>query len=297
MSEYGVKTVNILGDITDAKDKHAASLVNKVAEGVCSIDCERVNILAGNHDWLQKGEEFFRFLNMVSGIRFITSPWEDSHKQHLAMYLPYSKNPVKDWSCFHDFSHYEFLFMHQTVKGSIASNGQAMEGEALPKLDAARVYSGDIHVPQTINGVTYIGSPYHVHFGDNFTPRVLLLDKYGKEHWLHFPAPRRIAVRAKNVGDIRRMQLDEGDQVKVRMQLDDTDKHNWLRIKRDVVNNLEGRGVLVSGVELEVRKTMTRIQADAHATALTPQQAVQKYVDSEDLGGMTLDAAFDVIEE
>lgn len=296
MSEYGVKTVNILGDITDAKDKHAASLVNKVAEGICSIDCERVNILAGNHDWLQKGEEFFRFLNMVVGIRFITSPWEDSHKQNLAMYLPYSKNPAQDWASF-DFSYYEFLFLHQTVKGAIASNGQAMEGEALPPLNAARVYSGDIHVPQTINGVTYIGSPYHVHFGDNFTPRVLLLDKYGKEKWLHFPAPRRIVVKANNLGDIRRIKLDEHDQVKVRMNLDEADKHNWLRIKRDVINHLENRGVLVNGVELEVKKSTMRIQAEARAIAMTPLQAVQKYVDREDLGGMTLDAAFDVIEE
>lgn len=295
VKEHHVKTVSILGDITDAKDNHAASLVNKVAEGICSIDCERVHVLAGNHDWRLKGEEFFRFLNMVPGIRFITAPWEDDDKQNMAMYLPYSKTPAKDWKAF-DFSHYRFLFMHQTVRGSIASNGEAMDGEELPALDASNVYSGDIHVPQTIGGVTYIGSPYHVHFGDDFTPRVLLLDRVGRERWLHFPAPRRIVMKAKSLAQLKTHKLNAEDQVKVRMQLDEADKHAWLRIKREAVRHLEDQGVYVHGVELEVKKQTQRVVIGHQATAMSPREALLDYVNAEDLGGMTLDAGLDVLE-
>ena len=295
--KHNVKTVNILGDITDAKDNHAASLVNKVAESICSIDCDRVNVLAGNHDWRLKGEEFFRFLNMVPGIRFITSPWEDEDKQNMAMYLPYTKTPAKDWAGF-DFSHYRFLFMHQTISGAIASNGEAMEGEELPKLDAANVYSGDIHVPQVIKGVTYIGSPYHVHFGDDFKPRALLLDRVGREQWLHFPAPRRIVVKVASLADLRRLEnLSPDDQVKVRMQLDESDKHAWLRIKREAVKYLEDKGIYVHGIELEVKKSTKRVVIGKVQTTVTPRQALLDYVDAEDLGGLTLDAGLDIMED
>lgn len=296
IDERGLESVLILGDITDAKDNHPASLVNKITDAICSINAD-VFMLAGNHDWLLKGQEFFRFLNVIPGINFITAPKEGPDIKVPCMYLPYSKNPAKEWAGF-DFSHYEFLFMHQTIKGAIASNGQAMEGEELPALNAGKVYSGDIHVPQTLNGVTYIGSPYHVHFGDNFTPRVLMLDRQGKEHWLHYPAPKRVVVKASSLEELRGVELDLDDQVKLRMCLDDSDKHAWLRIKREAVAHLEGMGVLVHGVELEVKKSTTRVRVGQRPalTQLTPAELITKFVEAEDLDGMTFDAAMDVIE-
>jgi len=61
--EERVRSVLILGDLTDAKDHHSAELVNRVVAAVDSIPCDDVKILAGNHDWLRQGHEFFRFLN------------------------------------------------------------------------------------------------------------------------------------------------------------------------------------------------------------------------------------------
>lgn len=294
----GIKSVRILGDLTDAKDKHSASLVNKVVNAIKSIQCDDILIMAGNHDWLLKGQEFFRFLNHLPNVRFVTEPWEDPDVKGPGpiMYLPYSKSPAKDWQDL-DFSHYQYVFMHQTVGGAIASNVEAMEGEGVPEIPAGRVYSGDIHVPQTIKGVTYIGSPYHVHFGDNFEPRVLVLDRREREQWLRFPSPKRMTVKVGSMDQlINRNDIQAGDQIKLRVALPKEEQHRWFAFKRDAIAHLESLGALVFGVELELPKTDRRIVPDHRITTTGPEGVVYQFVSREGWPGDSYEAAMRIIE-
>lgn len=300
IEEHGIRSVAILGDVTDAKDNHSASLVNRVVSGIKSINCKDITILAGNHDWLRKGEEFFRFLNHLEGVRFITRPTEIEVDQfsELTLWLPYSKTPGAEWSGW-DMSHYDYVFLHQTIRGAIASNGQRMDGEGVPEMNPRICcYSGDIHVPQTIGNLTYIGSPYHVHFGDDFEPRVLLLRRQGKVEWLRMPSPRRVVVKAESLSDLRRVKINEGDQVKLRMTLSEGDKHAWSRLKREAVALLEDRGAIVHGAELMVQKSNRRILigAEADRIAYSPEELVYRFVTAEELGGDAFDAAMEVIQ-
>ena len=213
IKKHHVKTLLILGDLTDQKDRHSSELVNKIVKHLNELPIDDVKILCGNHDWLVRGQEFFRFLNSFPHLQFITSPWEDDDVHgESAFFLPYSKNPVEDWKGM-DFSHYSWLFMHQTIKGAVASNGQVMDGETLPPLNAAQVYSGDIHVPQVISGVTYVGSPMAIHFGDNFKPRAILLDRNGVEHDLHFETIKRVVIKVTSLQGCQDSQEVPGEVV------------------------------------------------------------------------------------
>ena len=299
IKRHGVRSLRILGDITDAKDNHPASLVNRIVSSIRALQCDDIKILAGNHDWLLKGEEFFRFLNHIPGVQFMTSMTEDPTVAYgeMSLFLPYTKTPAADWKDI-DFAHYDYVFMHQTIKGARASNGQVMDGEALPQMPVRRkVYSGDIHVPQDIGGVTYIGSPYHVHFGDNFEPRVLLLERGGKETWLRMPSPRRVVLKVSSLKELERADLDPGDQVKLRMTLSAADKHAWSRIKREAVQMLDEREVVVHGVELLVDKAGELESAGAAVRAtLSPPELLKRFVEHEELGADAYDAGMDVLE-
>lgn len=273
--------------------------MNKVVASVRTLSqVARVLILAGNHDWLRRGHEFFKFLDGMPNVRFITEPWEDDDlKGEPAMFLPHSKDPAGDWSKF-DLSHYSYVFMHQTIKGAVASNGQRMDGENLPDLSAAgKVWSGDIHVPQVLGAVEYVGSPYAVHFGDKFKPRVVLLERVGaKPVDLHFETICRLAVKASNLADLKRQRLREGDQVKVSIELDESEKHDWSQIKREAAVYLRSRGVVVAGLDLKVRKNARRILAIPGQTSYSPAEEVERFVRAEDLGGDLLDIGLDVVE-
>ena len=299
--EERAKTLLILGDLTDAKDGHSAVLVNRVVNEIAKLaELCRVVILCGNHDFLQRGHMFFEFLRAIPNVDVITEPQEDMGiDPTLAYYLPYSKEPAKDWAHLRDFSMYRYLFMHQTIKGARASNGQIMEGEALPDIlgTAAKVYSGDIHVPQVIWPIEYVGSPYHVHFGDKFKPRVIVLEKSGLAVDLHFKTISRLALKVSSVRELEGLRLNAGDQVKLSIHLDATDRHDWARIRREAMAVLSDQGIDMHGIELVTdavtKRTMTAKRSE-HRDA--PADVLLRYAQSEGFSGDTLDAGLELIE-
>jgi hypothetical protein len=255
-----------------------------------------VVILQGNHDYLREGHSYFDFLNFMPGVRFITKMQESVIDDGpLTYFLPHCKNPAERWKGL-DFSHYDLLFMHQTVSGAVASNGQKMDGEKLPALNAVKVYSGDIHVPQVIGSVEYIGSPYHVHFGDRFEPRCILLDRRGQAHNLKFETISRVALTVKSLRELKAVRgLKTGDHIKLKVELDEAEKHDWLRIKREASAFLAQKQVEVFGVELAVKHSGSRLEAIASRAALPDSEEVARFVLREGLTGDALAAGLDVL--
>lgn len=298
--EERVKTICILGDMVDRKDNHPSILVNRLCDELKKTRDEtgaEIVVTAGNHDWLKDGEEFFRFLRHFDGIRYVTEPWEHPDvKGSLAMFLPFTKDPVGDWKGLTSLDQFEYVFMHQTIRGSLASNGERLQdGDTLPDIfdGVGKIYSGDIHVPQIIGSIEYVGSPYHVHFGDNFKPRVVLLENNKHAVDLHVPnMPLRVAVNASSMLQLRSRDLREGDQVKLRLQLRPEERHNWSQMRREALAWLRSRGVEVHGIELIAvggdGRRITHGRA-ARLSRLDPQEAVARYVEDEELGGDALE--------
>lgn len=258
------KLLFILGDLTDAKNNHSARLVNRIVTVIEKLAQRfEVIILKGNHDYTDPSEPFFGFLNYLTNVRYIKEPSVVSspsiNLELMLLFLPHTFNPQKEWEEL-EFSSYDYIFMHQTVSGSVASTGQELEG--LPsgyfKIQGfnGRVISGDVHVPQTIGNVTYVGSPYHVHFGDNFTPRYLQLTseslsvKFG-EHF-YTKAPKRVSAVINKVSDLDAYNLVEGDHVKVKMRLPREELADWDKYKKQIVDECARRKVRTFGIELSV---------------------------------------------
>lgn len=302
--EEKVKTLIVLGDLTDSKDNHSARLTNRVVEGFRDISnkglVRDVKVLAGNHDWLLGGQEFFRFLSVIPGVQYISAPCEDPDVTgQPAFYLPYSRNPARDWKGL-DLSHYKYVFMHQTLKGARSSNGQELEGEELPDMTGwGKIYSGDVHPPQVIGPLEYVGSPMHIHFGDRFVPRLVLLERGGRATDLHFPSISRVTVRAASARELERHEFRAGDQVKLRVALPEAEKHEWQRRRRECTEYLKAQGVEVAGVELVLEKSARRLRVApgnaAARPALPPADVVAAWARAEELTGDALDVALEVI--
>jgi hypothetical protein len=301
-----VQTLCILGDLTDAKDYHPAELPNRIVKTLLDLHFDvtrrtelpfEVLILMGNHDYLKGGRAYFEFLNALPGVRFITKPHEDMVEgRGGALFLPHSRNPAKDWAGM-DFSHFPMLFLHQTIKGARASNGEEMEGEALPDLSqAGKVYSGDIHVPQQIGPIEYVGSPYHVRYGDNFTPRCVLLDRRGQPHDLHFKSPRRVSAKVRSLRELRRLQVEEGDSISLTILMSEAERPEWPTLRRGAADWFKERGVDLHSIKLEVERSEKRLVSEAEGrTAASPEAALLHYVEREELGGEMFETGLEVM--
>lgn len=244
--KYKCDQVLILGDLTDAKDRHSSSLVNRVVRALRSVaEVCPVFVLKGNHDFIDERQPFFGFLEDIPGLTFITEPLVTELRindvaSDLVLFVP-AQRKWSDALGDYDFTSFNYIFTHQTYNGAVTETGHVLEGvpAAVFNKCAAKIWSGDIHVPQRIGKrIEYVGAPYRIRFGDDYTPRVVLLAG-GEERNLFFPTTEKHLVVVESVAELKAfgVQIAEGSQVKVRVKLSPSQFTDW-RIMREEIEKL-----------------------------------------------------------
>ncbi len=246
--KYKPEVTLLLGDCTERKDFHSSELVNKIVDGLKLLK-PPIYICRGNHDGNDPTTPFFKFLNSINGITFCVEP--TYIKEHNIYMLPHQRNQVAFEAAFKQAPEGCYLMMHNTLSNAISETGSRLTGLAVPSKHKAfkGLYAGDVHVPQRCGEVTYIGSPFHVRFGDKFIPRVLLLQN-GKEIDLHFPAPKKLSLKIRDLSEFPK--LSKGDQVKVTLELTRSEAVEWANHKKSILDHCKQYGIEVYGTEVEI---------------------------------------------
>ena len=250
----------ILGDLTDRKDFHAGWFVNKIVDSMRMIAKHYpVWILKGNHDYDTDDKcPFFGFTGKYRNITYISSPKIlQIQPGSSVLFLPHSRKPGEDWSILSkpEMESVDVIFMHQTFRGSVSESGRVLEGISPHRFRrfGCPIFSGDIHVPQQLGPITYIGCPYHIHYGDKFEPRVLLLNRRFETQDVQFPAPRKFMLDLGHGKELYKMRrkLQSGDRVKVRIHLPRSEFGSW-PIHRDRVRKTAKKiGIILHSVTLK----------------------------------------------
>ena len=254
---YGdqLKTIFITGDLTDRKNFHADWFVNKV------VDCIRslakyfdVYLLCGNHDYdVDPTQPFFGFLGKYKRVTYISTPMIYQNR----LFLPHTRKPGEDWGILSkpEMEHVDIIFMHQTFRGSVSESGRVLEGISSRRFRrfGCPIFSGDIHVPQQLGPITYVGCPYHIHYGDKFEPRVLLLNRRFDIQDVQFPAPRKFMLDLNHGDELNKMRrkLQGGDRAKVRIHLSRSEFGSWPRHRDRVRKTAKKIGITLHSVILK----------------------------------------------
>lgn len=245
----------ILGDLTEKKDKHSSVLVNKTVDGLMKLK-PPIYIVMGNHDYIDPENPFFKFLNNVEGVHYVINPLV-LDKLGVGL-LPHCVSQDQfDWCCDQLPDRLNAIFLHQCVEGAVAEAGTRLSGISTAAVGVKRargVWAGDIHKPQQVGPVTYVGAPYHVRFGDNFKPRCLHLSDEARESTdLLFPAPRKWTATVRDADDLERMPgLKAGDQIKVTIELSREEVTEWAAHKKRVLDACRDANLEVFGIDLKV---------------------------------------------
>jgi len=236
------KNLLILGDLTDSKDHHSSKLVNEIVRRLlmlADIGME-VFILKGNHDYIDPAKPFFGFLSNFEYLNFIVEPRCMLIEGQHCLFLPHSRSPTIEWSEDPVFQKWknkaDFTFMHESVIGSVTSNGYEMEAGLPPSYFnsfSGEVISGDIHCPQTIGRVSYVGTPYSIRFNDHYRGRALSI-RDGKVTELFPDIKNRVTFDVSSVKEFMdsACRLLPGDQIKVRFELSEGNEALWEGIRK-----------------------------------------------------------------
>lgn len=297
----------ILGDLLDRKDRHPAELVNRLVDVLQELKkCfNEIVILKGNHDYLKPEDPFLAFLKHIPAFHWIDKPLVKEICGYKTLWLPHTKTPEEDWKDL-DYKDVSYIFMHQSVIGCKVSNAYEMNhGLNLNFLTAktkAQIYSGDIHVPQKIGQLTYIGTPHPVSFGDDYQPRMLWL--YGKEcKSIPINSIQRLSLRIQKSLDLEELKnkykIKKGDQIKVKVELTNKELSSWTDMKETVkewcrYNEVKLFDVALEKMELETitkeEKTIKKFET------LHPLTALQRYAKQEGFDTFVLKTGEDLLK-
>jgi calcineurin-like phosphoesterase family protein len=287
--------ITILGDLTEKKDFHSAILVNKTLAHLKALSEQALTfVLMGNHDYHNEGHPFFEFVQHVQNIKWIGRPTEFSG----SLYLPHTRHHEKDWQEFKPrFKGYDFIFCHNTFNGANVGFGRELEGipiEYFPK--TARVIAGDVHVPQTLGPVTYAGAPYHVDYGDDYKARVLWLEGRAMQSISVASFPQKRLVTVDDIADLSPKGLNEGDLLKVRVNVDDMG--TWHSTQKAVVAWAEKNGFICHRIEPVLTKHAVRKRVRVVASKLSSDEEVlTQYGKRHGLTDHTLKAGISLLED
>lgn len=257
--EHNVDATFILGDITDQKDKHSSKLVNRLIDELTQLK-PPIYILRGNHDCVDPDNPFFKFMNCIYGVQFIVTPAEILEGVYM---IPHQRTQALfDEACKIIKPNARAVMCHQTFDGAVSeASGTRLTGlsaSPIELLKPAQCWAGDVHKPQQAGCVTYVGSPYQIRFGDNFSPRVILYCN-GESENLYFSCPRKWSVTVTSAQELlKETRLREKDQIKLTVKLTREEISEWPKIKQECLDACKSMGLEVYGTDVEVPATVAK---------------------------------------
>lgn len=250
-----IKQTIILGDLTEMKDNHSAWLVNTVTDIVRSFaSMGPVFILQGNHDFADDAKcPFFGFLRYVKNVYWFgggTTYRRDDLGLGRTVWLPYTRAWEAQWGLADIPRGRHTIFAHGMFNRTKLGNGReaenAMPLSLVPK--NAKCYAGDVHIPQVLERVEYVGAPYTIDFGDDYAARAIVLDdKGGREDIDMSKLPQKRLVHITSAGP-QTTHCNKGDILRVRVPMLRSEAAGWPAMRDKCRTWLEKRGFVVHEV-------------------------------------------------
>lgn len=291
------KRVFILGDLCDRRDRHPSDLVNRLVDTLSNLTTRgaEVTILAGNHDRaLYASKPYWSFLSTIPNVRFIREPTADGR----LLLLPYADKPAEAWDGI-TMELYRAAFCHQTFRGALVNTGRVYEGDlSVSNLfpPTMKVYSGDLHIPQTLGQLTYVGSPHPIKFGDDYRCRILMLNhdcNIVEDVTLH--PPGKHTLRIDSYTDLANARVRHGDAARVRLTLPIARIDEWPEEQARIVKWAREHGIDLAGIEPIVETGPRDRQASGDLD--NPVDILAAFAEAEGIEEDMLIAGLDIMDE
>lgn len=302
LEHHRVEYLIILGDMTDRKDIHSAKFVNRMIDSLrlLTAKCRMVLLLKGNHDYVDKSVPFFRFLNhtLQGKLLYFHEPTEIGMYGERWLFLPHTKGFRAEYGKY-DLSKPDKVFIHQSIRGAMTETGDKLDdGLRLKSLRTAkRIFAGDIHVPQTLHNLTYIGAPYPVRYGDTYQPRVIL-EVDGKCRDLIRKTIRKDSITIGTTEDFDKRGYNPGDMVRVAVELARRDIKQWNEIKRHVEKTCRKNGITLGGLRLiEMDEQDRQHRTKVVQRTVSPLETLRNYGRVRRMNPDRLRAGVDILTE
>jgi hypothetical protein len=298
---HKVGTLIFLGDAFDRKDRHAAPFVNDVVGFITDLQRSlnlEIFILMGNHD-ASDPVPYWSFLNELGD--YIHYVVETNYINDPLIYLlPWSSNPLEDWKGI-KFSNAKAILMHQTVSGALVENDRRLDdANPMPILPrGVPVFSGDVHRPQRVGGITYVGAPYPVRFSENWANRIILIENSDWKKSIDIP----INIIRRAILDLTEVPKNFkayslGDQIRIRYHLAAEELQKWPELELQIRERAKTEQIVLASVEPVLERELPFDgPARAQLDFLKPEDVLGAFAKREELSADVVNLGIEIFRE
>jgi len=172
----GIRYLIFLGDVFELKDRVPNHILSEFKHRLEQILDKYIHVyfLVGNHDYnLLDYTTLDVFQDKIHLIDEPKLAMMDELLKYGVYFIPYQRkweDFIQAWNNIpYDYwgSQLKAIFFHQTLPGGIYDNGtQTAPGTWQPSYHSNLLYvAGDLHIPQKVGKIQYLGSPYPTKFG------------------------------------------------------------------------------------------------------------------------------------
>jgi hypothetical protein len=281
------------GDLTTAKDRHSAWLTNTITDSFVRLsDQTDIIINKGNHDYRDEDHPFFRFLSHIDRITWINRPRRICTDW---MFLPHTYDYKAAWNTV-DFEGIEMIIAHNTFEGAVSESGAKLPGIPLSALPNVPIIAGDIHKPQRHGNLRYVGAPYTINFGDDFKPRLLLVDG-SKIISIPCPGPQKRLIEVKTGDILVGADYNPGDILKVRVHIEMKDVAKWQATRAAIRDWAEKHQLEVPIIQPMVTYNIERRKKTEVASERSDNEVLRSYGKHRGVDNKTLSTGITIVGE
>lgn len=299
--KYRVNKIICLGDLVDRKDRHTGALINHIVEELADLHFETnapIDILAGNHDKPLTGPYFWKFINRQKNLRYLEQ-WE--WQEEGVLYLPYAANPIEDWPQL-DKVKLVAMFMHQTMEGALVEDDFKLKGNKLPVLPLLPIFSGDVHRPQFIKGVTYIGACHPVKFGESWPNRVIIIQNDDFVNFIEVPLPtiKRDVIDISLSDELFKLDYHKSDQLRIRYHLTAEKMIIW-PVEEEIIRKwADTNGIFLASIEAKLVSNTLEAKSEEEVRTLEimpPEEVIKVFGVTEKLDQNVIEIGLELLKE
>ena len=255
----------------------------------------KVVVLKGNHDYIDQNHPFFQFVDWHPNISYFGGPGMIAVDGLRILMLPHIHGKWRtewaDWFDGDEWVQCEYIFIHQSIAGFRTFRGGNVIDVGMSqsvfhyKKTSARVLAGDIHLPQRVGRVEYVGAPYPVLYSDDFSPRIIHIQD-GKESSIPVPSIRKAKLRIHRPDELHTCNLERDDQIKVVLRLPKSQYVDWEESRKAILSFCKDKGVHLGGIEVEevVRTRLGAIEQGPESSngAVSEEALMERFCNGRD---------------
>jgi len=292
--ELNIEKLYILGDICEKKNYHSSTLVNRIIYELYELSniCEII-ILKGNHDYdKDENNPFFQFSSKLNKITYISNPCQIASEY----FIPHSSS---EKFCADIPADIDFTYLHHDIIGAKVSNDYLLEnGIKIESLMHKKPYfiSGHVHIPQSIgSNFIYVGAPYPIKFGDIYVGRIVFIDSYNKIKSIDYPSIKKWSLKINSIDEINDYDLEKEDQVKIEINILQSDYHRWNDIKNEIKSLCEKLEIDLFSVTIKPITKKRRKRLRQNNNIISPEDILNRFTEQEKLGSELLEVGKELL--